>query len=128
LLERLQANEPAPTVLEVVGWMIDILEAVAYSHEAGAAHKDLQLHNVLIDANNHALVAGMSVGVQAGGAVVGVTSSRVTQRAVAERDVLMAGLMLHRLLAGRPALDDADLGSAAERIGLELVRLPWNTV
>ena len=34
-------------------------------------------------------------------------------RVAAERDVLMCGLLMHRLLAGHPALDDADMGSAA---------------
>ena len=45
----------------------------------------------------------------------------------AERDVLMAGLLLHRLLAGHPALDDPDLASASLRVGPEIVRLPWST-
>lgn len=127
LTERLQAQHPAPTVLEIVNWVIDLLEALAYVHEAGGAHKDIQLHNVLIDAGGHARLAGVAVGVQAGHRVVAVTSSRQDQRVAAERDVLMAGLMLHRLLAGHPALDDLDFGSAADRVGLEITRLPWNT-
>lgn len=127
LLERLQSTHPPPTVLDIVSWMIDMLEALAYAHEAGAAHKDMQLHNVLIDAGGHAQLAGLSVGVAVSQPVIGVTSSRSTQRAAAERDVLMAGLLMHRLLAGAPALDDPDMASAAERLGREIVRLPWNT-
>lgn len=127
LTERLQAQHPMPTVLEIVNWMIELLEALAYVHEAGGAHKDLQVHNIVIDAAGHARLAGVGVGIKAGQRLVAVTSSRQDQRVAAERDVLMAGLMLHRLLAGHPALDDIDLGSAAERVGLEITRLPWNT-
>ena len=49
------------------------------------------------------------------------------RRQAAERDVLMIGLLMYRVLASNPALDEPDLGSAAKRVGLEIVRLPWTT-
>ena len=52
------------------------------------------------------------------------------QRAAAERDVLACGVVLHRLLAGAPALDSADIAAVIERMaprGREFVRLPWTT-
>jgi non-specific serine/threonine protein kinase len=127
LVERLAAG-PEPTVAEVVGWMVDVLDGLAYAHEAGVPHRDLGLHNVLIDTNGRASVVGLGVGFVA--EVPGKTKIPRTgvqqQRAATEHDVLMAGLLMYRLLAGSPALDDPDLCSAAERVGREIVRLPWS--
>ncbi|RZI85241.1 MAG: HDOD domain-containing protein [Rubrivivax sp.] len=126
LVERLAAG-PAPTVMEAVGWMVDLLDGLAYAHEAGVAHRDLGLHNVLIDPNGHVSLAGLGVGLMA--EVPGkakVQPGLQQQREAAEHDVLMAGLLMYRLLAGQPALDDPDLCSAAQRVGLEIVRLPWS--
>ena len=135
LHERMQPSHPVPTVMEVVNWAIEVLEALAYAHEAGAAHKDLELANVLLDGAGHVRLAGLAVGLalpRPGGLGAKAptspgTGSRQEQRVAAERDVLMAGLLLHRLLAGHPALDDPDLASASLRVGPEIVRLPWNT-
>lgn len=125
LTERLAAG-PAPTAAEVVNWMVDVLDGLAYAHEAGVAHRDLGLHNLLIDAAGRVSVAGMGVGLMA--EVPGKPKANAglqQQRAAAENDVLMAGLLMYRLLVGQPALDDPDLCSAAQRVGLEIVRLPW---
>lgn len=134
LQERMQPSHPLPTVVDLVNWTIELLEALAFAHEAGVAHKDLELANVLLDGAGHVRLAGLSVGLALprAGAVTGQAAppgavSRQEQRVAAERDVLMAGLLLHRLLAGHPALDDADLSSASWRVGPEIVRLPWNT-
>jgi HD-like signal output (HDOD) protein len=52
------------------------------------------------------------------------------QREAAQRDVLAMGLLLHWMLAGRPALDEPDTGELMQRLppmGRELARLPWST-
>lgn len=126
LQEHLSQNG-TPLPADVASLLSDVLEGLAYAHEAGVVHRDLGLHSVLIDSSGRAFVAGLGVGLMADtpgrprGAPV-----RQHLREEAERDVLMAGLMLHRLLAGQPALDDPDLGSAAQRVGPEIVRLPWS--
>jgi non-specific serine/threonine protein kinase len=51
------------------------------------------------------------------------------QRQLAQRDVLAVGLLMHRLLAGAPALEEPDVGRVIERLpplGNEFVRLPWS--
>jgi HD-like signal output (HDOD) protein len=128
LSERLAPGQPHPTVMDQVNWVIELLEALAYAHDAGLAHRDIELHNVMIDVTGHVKLAGLGVGLM--GKSTGdhaSSAARQEQRAAAERDVLMAGLLLHRLLAGHPALDDPDLASAAPRVGPEIVRLPWTT-
>lgn len=128
LADRLAAGQPHFTTMEVVALVIDVLDGMAYAHDAGVAHKDLALHNVLLDSTGRAALVGLSVGLAAkepGGRED--TLSRQEQRAAAERDIVMVGLLMHRLLAGHPALDDADLGHVAGRLGLEIIRLPWTT-
>lgn len=128
LVERLQTSPP-PTPLEVANWLCEVLEGLAYAHEAGVAHQDIGLHTVLIDKGGHAALAGLGVGLVPlqPGQAQRASRGRQEIRKTSERDVLMAGLLLHRLLANHPALDDADLYSAANRVGTEIVRLPWTT-
>jgi serine/threonine protein kinase len=128
LADRL-ANGPTPTALETSTWIVDLLEGLAYAHDAGIAHLDIGLHNVYLDASGHASLVGLSVGLAASkpGQLNVIATSRTQARQGSERDVLMVGLLMHRLLAGHAALDDNDLCSAAARVGPEIVRLPWNT-
>lgn len=126
LAERLQAGPP-PAPQEVAAWVADALEGLAYAHDGGVVHLDVGLHTVLIDKTGHALLFGLAVGLEAQqpGQAARHKRGRQASREQAERDVLMAGLLLHRLLANQPALDDPDFGSAADRVGREIVRLPW---
>lgn len=128
LTERLASNPP-PTPLEVVTTACDILEGLAYAHEAGVAHQDLGLHNVLVDKAGRARVAGLSccLGPLAPGELGRPIHGLQHMRQAAERDVLMVGLLMYRMLVNSPALDEPDLGQAASRIGTEIVRLPWTT-
>ncbi|HET8871899.1 MAG TPA: HDOD domain-containing protein [Aquabacterium sp.] len=128
LAERLSSGS-APTPVETAVWIADVLDGLAYAHDAGRAHHDLGLHNVLIDNSGRATVAGLGAGMSSETLDQLATHNTDLQqvRESSERDVLMAGLLMYRVLAGHPALDDADLGSAASRVGLEIVRLPWTT-
>lgn len=128
LAERL-ATGTAPTPVEAAIWMADVIDGLAYVHEAGKAHYDLGLHNILIDGAGRASLAGIGTGADTDTLAFLAThdNDRQQVRAASERDVLMAGLIMHRVLAGHPALDDPDMGSAASRVGREIVRLPWTT-
>ncbi len=126
------------------------LEGLAFAHEAGQAHRDLQLHSVLINEQGRVCVAGLGVAPQVGATVaphefgvsayaplVGApvaalasTQGLKEQREAAVRDVLSCGVLLHRLLTGQFVLDEADTIKALSRIapeGREIVRLQWST-
>lgn len=128
LSERLAGGAPL-TPVEGVHAVCDVLEGLAYAHEAGVAHQDIGLHNVLIDKAGRARLAAMACGLAAAapGDVNRSLLGRTPAREASERDVLMVGLLLFRLLANAPALDEPDLGQAARRVGQEIVRLPWTT-
>ncbi|MFM9916360.1 MAG: HDOD domain-containing protein [Rhizobacter sp.] len=134
---------PKPSPIESVGWICQVLEALAFAHEAGTAHHDLQPHSLLInDAGRVQLMAlatssnqgtpapadGVRRGVDQ--AVLVEADSLRAQREAAERDVLACGLLLHLLLSGVPVLDEPDISKAMLRltpVGRDLVRLPWST-
>ena len=151
LTEWLSAR-PGPGPLEAVMLCCQALEGLAYAHEAGVAHQDLQLHHVLIDESGSVRLAALDIVVEATqaetvfGALPALADGAAhgagrlasaldpghlrQRRDAAERDVLSLGLLLHHLLAGQPALDEADTGRAIARMaphGREIVRLPWST-
>jgi len=137
LAERL-AGQPPPAPLEAAAWMCQALLGLAFAHEAGAGHGDLQLHHVVVGDNGQVRVMGLATAGTAAADMPAAASAaaapgadpRRVQRLAAQRDVLACGLLLHRLLASQPALDEPDTALAIARMapaGRDIVRLPWNT-
>lgn len=137
------AAHPNPSPIDGVGWLCQALDGLAFAHESGVAHHDLQLHSLLV--NEAGRVQVMALATASGqGVVAGAEASKRgvdhatlaeadalrAQREAAERDVLACGLLLHQLLTGAPVLDEPDIAKAVRRLppqGRELVRLPWST-
>ena len=139
--ERLAAQrQVAPD--EAVGWIIQVLEGLAFAHEAGLAHGDLQLHQLLVSEQGSVRVMALGAGLavpanpsharaHASESAMPLDPNRLRQvREAAVRDVLTVGVLLHHLLSGAPALDEPDTGRVIDRLppqGRELVRLAWTT-
>lgn len=124
--------------LEAAGLATQALLGLAFAHDAGVAHHDLQPWLVLVSDNGQVRVAGLAVASEmaAGPQALraGDTIILTQQREAAERDVLAGGLLLHHLLTGQPVLEEPDLGRVIARLppysgngsqGREFVRLPW---
>lgn len=121
--------------------VLQIGQALAYVHEAGVVHGDVQAHLVLVVESGPARLMGLEVGLGPVEAAQGGarTDSAETlanadrlrgQREGAQRDVLALGLLLHRGLTGQAPLDESDTGKVIDRmppLGRDLVRLPWTT-
>jgi non-specific serine/threonine protein kinase len=128
--ERL-ARQAAPLPIDAAGWVAQLLEGLAFAHEAGHAHRDIQTSSLVIDANDKVRLVGIEVAQEVFPASVDYNT--VTRRAVresAEEDVLCVGLLLHRILSGRPVLEENDLQAVVQQmqpLGRELVRLGWET-
>jgi HD-like signal output (HDOD) protein len=135
------AGHPNPVPLETVGWICEALQGVAFAHEAGTAHGDLQLHHLLISEQGSVRVMALAAAgratpptndpSRANDRAMALDPNRLrAQREAAERDVLAAGLLLQHLLTGQPALDEPDTALVISRLppaGREIVRLPWTT-
>lgn len=140
LAERLQRDRRGPTPMQAVEWICAVLEALAYAHESGVVHGDVQAHHVLIDSTGTVRLGGFEVAGAAPGAAddrrrgdgaVAVDPTQLRQhREASARDLLMCGVLLHRLLGGSSPLDEADAALVVQRlppVGRDLVRLPWST-
>lgn len=132
-LEEHLATGDAPGPQQAAQWLGELLQGLAFLHEGGALHGDIGLHTVLIDPQGRAVLlplAGQGIdgadGMAGQGALAVDAATLRSQRAASERDVLTAGLLLHRLLTGTPALDEKDLPTAVQRLEHEIVRLGWS--
>ena len=97
---------------EMVGWICKALEGLAFAHEAGAAHGDLQFHSLLISEHGTVRLTGFVAGSDPVTAATPAAAARVVRGATievdrlrerrtrAERDVLAIGLIAYRLFSG----------------------------
>lgn len=113
---------------ELVPRALQALQGLAFAHEAGIAHHDLQPGMLLCAETGPCRLLGLGVALE-GSEAAGGASLQIARGAV-ERDLLGFGLVMHHALSGPPALDQPDVGVVIERVpplGRELVRLPWST-
>jgi non-specific serine/threonine protein kinase len=126
--------------LEAATLLTQVLQGLAFAHDAGVAHHDLQPWGVLVSDSSQVRIVGLAVAAEmaaqqagaAGGGHAGDTLTLAAQREAAERDVLAAGLLLHHVLTGAPVLEERDLGRVIQRLlpwagpqAREIVRLPY---
>jgi len=122
---------------EAAALAAQLLRGLAFAHDAGVAHHDLQPFLVLVGDDGQVRLAGLAVAAEAALRAQGMrplathspAALRSHRQAVA-RDVLAAGLLLHGMLVGGSALDEPDTGRVIARLpplGRESVRLPWTT-
>jgi len=123
LLERLSSKGFAPA--ELVPWALRAVEGLAFAHDAGVAHHDIQPGMLLLCDSGDCRLLGLGVALPADTDAGGLQA----QRRAAERDVLAMGLVMHHALVGLPALEQPDSGAVIDRLpplGREIVRLPWS--
>ncbi|KAB0583512.1 HDOD domain-containing protein [Ideonella dechloratans] len=125
--ERFSQEGLPPT--DVANWVAGVAQGLAYAHEAGVAHGDIQPWMLGVTETGTPVLMGLEVaGRDAWAARDGAMQELRAVREAAERDVLALGLVTYQALAGAPALDEPDVGRAIARMppsGNEIVRLPW---
>lgn len=125
---------------ELTHWSVQVLQGLAFAHEAGSAHRDLQPYSLLADDAGNVKLLGLeivdahsfasafiAVSPDADGHQAAMDERRM-QRLAAEIDVLSFGLVMHQVLAGNAPLDEPDVARVVGRLppfGHEMVRLPW---
>lgn len=134
-LAELSGDQGMPDT-QAAALAVQALQGLAFAHDAGVAHHDLQPYHVLVDENGQLRLAGCAVAAEMVSSRLGPVPSGSdtltlrSHRKAAERDVLSLGVVLHLLLAGAKALDESDVGRILQRLpplGREIVRLPWTT-
>jgi len=133
LAERLPSKgQPAA---EIAALMLQALGGLAFAHEGGVAHHDLQAYLLLVDDQGQLRIAGLEVASDESAhdkrGQSGVEPGALrAQRDAAQRDVLALGILFHQGLTGQPALEEPDVGRVIERLppaGRDIIRLPWTT-
>ena len=125
---------------ELTQWSVQVLEGLAFAHEAGAAHRDLQPYCLLVDDAGNVKLLGLEIvdphafahaftqpATDADGHQAAMDERRM-QRQSAEIDVLAFGLVMHQVLGGVVPLEEPDVARVVARLppfGHEMVRLPW---
>ena len=105
----------AGTVTEeqAAAWFVDLREALAYIHGMGVAHRDVKLENVLVDAEDHAVLSDFGVSRILDPDLrlaAGFTSTATFVDGSAQRPVMgTLGYLSPEVKAGRAATPSADL-------------------
>lgn len=116
--------------------LVQGLDGLAFAHEAGLAHRDIQPAMLLLSPTRGASLIGLELAHTASdratthGDDALSTTALQAHRRDAERDVLAMGLLLHFALTGQHPLERDDMGAvivAMPPAGREIVRLPWST-
>ena len=58
-LDEWLAQHPQPPVDDAAGWVASVLRGLAFGHDAGVAHLDVQGHNVLVNERGQASVMAL---------------------------------------------------------------------
>jgi non-specific serine/threonine protein kinase len=135
LAERVPAKGLPGT--EAAALLMQLMQGLAFAHDAGVAHHDLQPHHILVSDNGQVRLAGLGVAAEIalrnadGGRSAAIEAGGLREhREFAERDVLSAGIILHQLLTGQRPLDEVDVARVISRLppdGREMMRLPFAT-
>ena len=124
--ERARDGDPAP---DIARWGATLATGLAFAHDAGFAHHDLQPYLITLGDNGALRLMGLEAALREPDEAVSAHAARQESRSAAERDVLALALVMHGLICGAPALGETDIGAALARLapaGRELIRLPWD--
>jgi non-specific serine/threonine protein kinase len=134
MAERARPRE-GESAESIARWIAQGAQALAFAHDSGHAHNDVQPWLLALGESGSARLMGLGVTPSMlapnapGDAETLDQRLRRGARDAAERDVLALALLLHGLLAGAPAFDEPDIGAALLRlvpVGRETLRLPWD--
>ena len=137
--ETVAERKPAAgsEAMQAARWVADCATALAFAHDGGHAHNDLQPWLVALSDSGTARLMGLGLDLLPallpraadGARETAEQRLRRAAREAAENDVLALAVLLHGLLAGSPALGEPDIGAALLRlapVGRESIRLPWD--
>jgi hypothetical protein len=138
LPEHIKALPIHPKPEAVVAWAVQLLQGMAFAHDAGVSWAELQAEQVLINPEGQVRLLAFPAtpwdepwrGPNGAGAPPSSMSAPELHRGRCQANVLMVGLLLCKWLGGRDPLDEPDVRQALGRmppLGRENVRLPGHT-
>ncbi|MBX2803790.1 MAG: protein kinase [Myxococcales bacterium] len=107
-------------VQQAVGWMVDVLSALAKAHEQAIVHRDVKPQNILLDAQDRPLLADFGIAMLAADAEMRRTRTGISMGSMAymppeqrldaahvnhKADIYATGATLYRLLTAESSVD-----------------------
>jgi serine/threonine protein kinase len=121
-LRELMQQEGIIAVPKAVTLMIQILDGIAYAHQMGIIHRDLNPSNIMIDRNNIPRIMdfGLSIIIGASWMSGGVPHYMAPEHffqtpLTTQTDIFFLGTLFHEMIVGFPAFSGADLASLTYR-------------
>jgi eukaryotic-like serine/threonine-protein kinase len=114
---------------DIARWTQQAAVALAFAHDSGHAHRDLQPWLLLQRDNGELALMGLEAALAVDPPALDEAQAVPLAQRLAEHDVLALGVLLQGWLAAAPALDEPDIGAALARlvpVGRETIRLSWN--
>ncbi|MFQ3649339.1 MAG: serine/threonine-protein kinase [Gemmataceae bacterium] len=119
----------------IVGWMLQVADALAHAHAQGVLHRDIKPSNLLLDHDGKVWVTDFGLAkvfeqdnLTQPGDVAGTLRYSAPERfkgqSSAASDLFSLGLTMAELLSGRPVYDDSDPGQLLRRVMASEVKLP----
>jgi serine/threonine protein kinase/DNA-binding SARP family transcriptional activator/WD40 repeat protein len=103
-------------LMEAVGWLRDVADALAFSHDHGVIHRDLKPANIFLDAEGRAYLADFGI---ADGSAEQSRIGGLTPRS----DIYAFGALAHELLTGSTDTLPLDLGDSLSPLPSALQRV-----
>lgn len=124
-LEATPAAQPVLGLDDMVRRGHDLLDGLAYVHEAGMVHGDIGAHTVLIDASGRLRLWGGGLGVALANArVVAAGGQPMNVGYFLSREIAACGLLMQHWMLGSPPAGEADMPTLLERLASADLRLP----
>ena len=120
---------------QIVAWMLQVADALAYAHAQGVLHRDIKPGNLLLDRQGKVWVTDFGLAklfeqdnlTQTGDVAATLRYSapeRFKGQSSAASDLFSLGLTFVELLTGRPVYDETDPGRLLRRVLAGDVNLP----
>ena len=127
-LEASPAAQPVLGLDDAVRRGHDLLDGLAYVHEAGMVHGDIGVHTVVADSSGRLRLWGGGLGVALANArAVAAGGQPMNIGYFLSREIAACGLLMQHWLLGTPPAGEADMPALLERLASADLRLPLQT-
>ena len=130
-LRELMQQDGIIVVPKAVTLMIQILDGIAYGHQLGIIHRDLNPSNIMIDHSNIAKIMdfGLSIMISeswmSGGVPHYMAPEHFSQNLLTtQTDIFFLGALFYEMIVGFPAFSGADLASLTYRVAHDPLHPP----
>lgn len=127
LSARLGAGAAAPA--QALGWMAELLDALAHVHAGGIVHRDIKPSNLMVGHSGRLLLVDFGLAcrpgaVQAHGTPGYMAPEQMRGYADPRSDLYSAGVVLYRMLAGRLPFAGTPFETMQQALGGRVPPLP----